>query len=98
MADVEQKDTVIVGGGPGGYVAAIRASELGQKVTLIDKGEPGLGGVCLNVGCVPSKALIAAGHRYQETLDSSIYGISKTDAKLTLLRLKNGRTIKLSTV
>ena len=55
MADVEQKDTVIVGGGPGGYVAAIRASELGQKVTLIDKGEPGLGGVCLNFGCVPSK-------------------------------------------
>lgn len=49
MADVEQKDTVIVGGGPGGYVAAIRASELGQKVTLIDKGEPGLGGVCLTL-------------------------------------------------
>ena len=62
MADVEQKDTVIVGGGPGGYVAAIRASELGQKVTLIDKGEPGLGGVCLNVGCVPSKALICKYH------------------------------------
>ena len=47
MADVEKKDTVIVGGGPGGYVAAIRASELGQKVTLIEKGDPGLGGVCL---------------------------------------------------
>lgn len=95
MADVEQKDTVIVGGGPGGYVAAIRASELGQKVTLIDKGEPGLGGVCLNVGCVPSKALIAAGHRYQETLDSSIYGISKTDAKLDFTKTQEWKDHKV---
>ncbi|MFD1038725.1 dihydrolipoyl dehydrogenase [Virgibacillus byunsanensis] len=53
-------DTLIVGSGPGGYVAAIRAAQLGQKVTIVDKGN--LGGVCLNVGCIPSKALIQAGH------------------------------------
>lgn len=54
-------DTLVVGAGPGGYVAAIRAAQLGQKVTIVDKGP--LGGVCLNVGCIPSKALISAGHK-----------------------------------
>ncbi|GAB6475660.1 hypothetical protein bcgnr5369_48130 [Bacillus cereus] len=49
-------DTVVVGAGPGGYVAAIRAAQLGQKVAIIEKAN--LGGVCLNVGCIPSKALI----------------------------------------
>src|SRR5690625_4352765 len=53
-------DTLVVGAGPGGYVAAIRAAQLGEKVTIADKGA--LGGVCLNVGCIPSKALIEAGH------------------------------------
>ncbi|WP_174613112.1 dihydrolipoyl dehydrogenase [Virgibacillus ihumii] len=53
-------DTLVVGAGPGGYVAAIRAAQTGQKVTIVDKGN--LGGVCLNVGCIPSKALIQAGH------------------------------------
>ncbi|TKI91425.1 FAD-dependent oxidoreductase, partial [Bacillus cereus] len=52
-------DTVVVGAGPGGYVAAIRAAQLGQKVAIIEKAN--LGGVCLNVGCIPSKALINAG-------------------------------------
>ncbi|MYV04878.1 dihydrolipoyl dehydrogenase [Furfurilactobacillus milii] len=75
MADVEQKDTVIIGAGPGGYVAAIRAAELGQQVTVVEQSET-LGGVCLNVGCVPSKALIQAGHRLQEANDASTYGIT----------------------
>lgn len=95
MADVEKKDTVIVGGGPGGYVAAIRASELGQKVTLIEKGDPGLGGVCLNIGCVPSKALIAAGHRFQETLDSSTYGVSKTKATIDFKKTQDWKQKKV---
>ena len=55
-------DTLVVGAGPGGYVAAIRAAQLGQKVTIVDKGA--LGGVCLNVGCIPSKALISASKKY----------------------------------
>ncbi len=66
-------DTLIVGAGPGGYVAAIRAAQTGQKVTIVDKGA--LGGVCLNVGCIPSKALIEAGTRYSQAQDSTEMGI-----------------------
>lgn len=66
-------DTLVVGSGPGGYVAAIRAAQLGQKVAIVDKGE--LGGVCLNVGCIPSKALISAGHRYEHAKGSDDMGI-----------------------
>jgi dihydrolipoamide dehydrogenase len=54
--------TVVIGAGPGGYVAAIRAAELGQSVTIIERDF--IGGVCLNVGCIPSKALINAGHAF----------------------------------
>lgn len=56
-------DVLVIGGGPGGYVAAIRAAQLGKKVTLVERGE--LGGVCLNVGCIPSKALISVAHNYE---------------------------------
>lgn len=49
-------DLIVIGGGPGGYVSAIRASQLGMKTALIEKGE--LGGTCLNRGCVPTKALM----------------------------------------
>jgi dihydrolipoamide dehydrogenase len=55
-------DVLILGAGPGGYVAAIRAAQLGRKVTLIDAGEPG--GTCLNRGCIPLKALLSASERY----------------------------------
>ncbi|APU71582.1 dihydrolipoyl dehydrogenase [Companilactobacillus crustorum] len=79
--NVIEKDTVIIGSGPGGYVAAIRASELGQDVTVIEKSDT-VGGVCLNVGCVPSKALITAGHRLQQAKDSSTYGITTSDAQI----------------
>ncbi|WP_339227558.1 dihydrolipoyl dehydrogenase [Oceanobacillus sp. FSL K6-2867] len=66
-------DTLVVGAGPGGYVAAIRAAQLGQKVTIVDKGT--LGGVCLNVGCIPSKALIQAGHLAETAQGSEEIGI-----------------------
>lgn len=56
-------DVIIIGAGPGGYVAAIRAAQLGMNTALIDKGET-LGGTCLNVGCIPSKALLESSHRY----------------------------------
>ncbi|KRK65406.1 dihydrolipoamide dehydrogenase [Companilactobacillus tucceti DSM 20183] len=80
MADnVVEKDTVIIGSGPGGYVAAIRAAELGQSVTVIEKSDT-VGGVCLNVGCVPSKALITAGHRLQQAKHSETYGITTKEA------------------
>ncbi|RYH96928.1 MAG: FAD-dependent oxidoreductase, partial [Acetobacteraceae bacterium] len=63
MADF---DTIIIGAGPGGYVAAIRAAQLGQKVAVVE-GRDTLGGTCLNVGCIPSKALLHATHMLHET-------------------------------
>ncbi|WP_125707879.1 dihydrolipoyl dehydrogenase [Companilactobacillus zhongbaensis] len=79
--NVVEKDTVIIGSGPGGYVAAIRAAEYGQTVAVIEKSDT-VGGVCLNVGCVPSKALIAAGNRLKQDKDSSIYGITTQGAEI----------------
>ena len=61
----EQQDVVIIGGGPGGYVGAIKAAQLGMKVTCVEK-RATLGGTCLNVGCIPSKALLNASHKYEE--------------------------------
>lgn len=59
----EQFDVVVVGAGPAGYVCAIRAAQLGFKVALVEK-RPALGGTCLNVGCIPSKALLESSHHY----------------------------------
>src|ERR1035437_8585421 len=68
-----QFDVLVIGGGPGGYVAAIRAAQLGFSVACCEsnpyadpKGEPRLGGTCLNVGCVPSKALLHTSHLFEE--------------------------------
>ena len=69
-----ETDTIVIGAGPGGYVAAIRAAQLGQKVTIVEKEY--MGGVCLNVGCIPSKAIIAAGHRYETAKHSDAFGIT----------------------
>jgi dihydrolipoamide dehydrogenase len=66
-------DLIVIGAGPGGYVAAIRAAQLGKQVTVIEKGA--LGGVCLNRGCIPSKALISAAHQYQTMLHSELRGM-----------------------
>lgn len=63
MSPKYEYDLAVVGAGPGGYVAAIRASQLGMKTALVEK-EPVLGGTCLNVGCIPSKALLASSEHY----------------------------------
>ena len=70
---MHETDTIVIGAGPGGYVAAIRAAQLGQKVTIIEKEY--IGGVCLNVGCIPSKALITAGHHYHQAQSLDVFGL-----------------------
>ena len=67
-------DAVVVGAGPGGYPCAIRLGQLGKKTLCIEK--ENWGGVCLNVGCIPSKALISAAKRYQELKSSAALGIN----------------------
>lgn len=66
-------DVLVIGAGPGGYVAAIRAAQLGRKVTIVDKAE--VGGVCLNRGCIPSKALISAAHHLEAVQHGDAMGI-----------------------
>ncbi|MDF2939150.1 MAG: dihydrolipoyl dehydrogenase, partial [Paenibacillaceae bacterium] len=66
-------DVLVIGAGPGGYVAAIRAAQLGRKVTIVDKAE--VGGVCLNRGCIPSKALISAAHHLEAVQHGDTMGI-----------------------
>ncbi|MGX6979803.1 dihydrolipoyl dehydrogenase [Vagococcus elongatus] len=80
-------DTVVIGAGPGGYVAAIRASQMGQKVAIIEREY--IGGVCLNVGCIPSKALISAGHKYQDALDSDIFGVTAENVTLDFAKTQD---------
>merc|ERR1712137_723534 len=80
----EEQDLVVIGGGPGGYYAAIKAGQLGKKVTCIEK-RATLGGTCLNVGCIPSKALSNASHKYEEAVhDFDKYGIEVSDVKVNI--------------
>jgi len=69
-----QYDVTVIGGGPGGYVAAIRASQLGFKVGLVERDK--LGGICLNWGCIPSKALLKSAELYSKIKEGEEYGIS----------------------
>ena len=67
-------DLVVLGSGPGGYPAAIRASQLGKKVAIIEK--ESLGGVCLNWGCIPTKALIKSAQVYEYAKHAADYGVN----------------------
>ena len=77
---------VVIGSGPGGYTAAFRAADLGLKVTLVER-YPILGGVCLNVGCIPSKALLHAARVVAETEEMAEHGISFSAPKVDLAKL-----------
>ena len=81
----EATDLIVLGAGPGGYVAAIRASQLGMKVTVVEE-RPTLGGTCLNVGCIPSKALLNASGKYHEAASGELkeMGIGLAKPKLDL--------------
>jgi len=88
MAD--QFDVIVIGGGPAGYVAAIRCAQLGMKTACIDKwlnsqGKPALGGTCLNVGCIPSKALLESSERYAQVQHQfSDHGVTVSGVELDL--------------
>ena len=69
-------DVLIIGSGPGGYVAAIRASQLGFKVGVVEK--ENLGGICLNWGCIPTKSLLKSAQTYEYALHAADYGVSIT--------------------
>src|SRR5499425_1401706 len=82
-------DLVVIGTGPGGYVCAVRASQLGMKVAVIEK-NPTLGGTCLNVGCMPSKALLHASEMFEEATHSfAKMGVSVSAPKLDLPSMMN---------
>ena len=90
----EQFDVIIIGAGPGGYVAAIRAAQLGLKVACVEK-EKTLGGTCLNVGCIPSKALLESSEKFEDAnVHFAEHGI---DAKVSL-NLKQMLARKLDVV
>ena len=94
--ETQKHDLVVIGSGPGGYVAAIRAAQLGLDTACVEK-VPELGGTCLRVGCIPSKALLEASERYHETKTSlKKIGVKVKGVELDLkgmLRFKD-RTVK----
>jgi dihydrolipoamide dehydrogenase len=85
-------DLVVIGGGPGGYVAAIRAAQLGMKVACIEK-RATLGGTCLNIGCIPSKALLNSSELYAEARDGlNAHGIRIPTVELDLAAMQDQKT------
>ncbi len=84
MVDNTEFDLVVIGGGPGGYVAAIKAAQLGQKVACVEN-RGALGGTCLNVGCIPSKAMLESSHLYVQTKEElGVHGIKVSEVSLNL--------------
>lgn len=81
----EQVDVVVIGGGPGGYVTAIRASQLGLKTTVIEKAH--LGGICLNWGCIPTKALLRSAEVYHLLKRADEFGISVKDVSFDIKKI-----------
>ncbi len=94
MSDATHYDLIVIGGGPGGYVAAIRAAQLGMKVMCVDAfqskegGKPALGGTCLNVGCIPSKALLDSSRQFHNlTHMFADHGISASNPAIDVPKM-----------
>jgi dihydrolipoamide dehydrogenase len=83
----EQYDAIVIGGGPAGYVCAIRLGQLGQKVACVEA--DAVGGVCLNWGCIPSKSLIATAHLYRQAQDAAARGLVFGGLALDLDRMQD---------
>jgi dihydrolipoamide dehydrogenase len=93
---MEKFDVTVIGSGPGGYVAAIRCAQLGMKTALVER-YPSLGGTCLNVGCIPSKALLdSSEHYYNAAHRFAEHGIELNDLKVNLAQLikRKGEVVK----
>jgi dihydrolipoamide dehydrogenase len=80
-------DAIVIGGGPGGYICAIRLAQLKQKVVCIEKDE--VGGVCLNWGCVPSKALIATSHSYEKLKSGASMGLMADNVRVDVHKMQD---------
>ena len=89
-------DIIVIGGGPGGYVAAIKASQLGSKVALVEGDR--IGGVCLNYGCIPTKTLLKSAKLYEDMLKSASFGIDLGDGASVSVNWKNLMKRKTSVV
>ena len=84
-------DVIVIGAGPGGYVAAIRSAQLGLKTACVESRKT-LGGTCLNVGCIPSKSLLNASEMYHKAqTEFKNLGIDFTDIKLNLSRMMDNK-------
>lgn len=94
---MKEFDVVVIGGGPGGYVAAIKAAQLGLKVACVEK-RGTLGGTCLNVGCIPSKALLQSSHKYEEASHMADHGVEVGSVKLNLAKMMERKTKVVSTL
>jgi len=86
MSEMIKFDVIVLGGGPGGYTAAFRAADLGLSVCLVEKQER-LGGVCLNVGCIPSKTLLHAAKVIEEAVEIAEFGVDFAPPKIDLERV-----------
>src|SRR5690625_4414743 len=82
----KEYDLVVLGGGTGGYVAAIRAAQLGLQVAIVEKEQ--LGGTCLHRGCIPSKALLRSAEVFKQTKEASTYGIDTKDTSLNFKKVQ----------
>jgi dihydrolipoamide dehydrogenase len=82
VADAKSYDLIIIGSGPGGYVAAIRASQLGMRTAIVERAE--LGGICLNWGCIPTKALLRSSEVFHLMMHAKDYGLSVENPKVLL--------------
>ena len=90
----EEYDIAVLGSGPGGYTAAFRAADLGMKVVLIERYST-IGGVCLNVGCIPSKALLHTAKVITDAEDTASHGVSFNQPKIDLDQLRNWKSNKV---
>ena len=99
MADIQTFDIVIIGGGPAGYEAAIRAGQLGLKAAIVEM-EPALGGTCLRVGCIPSKAMLDTSELYHQAAGGfGDHGIKVSGLELDVaaVRKRKDKVVKVLT-